>query len=236
MLSFGEILRKIRTLGNWTLSEVAESVSIEIDLLSKIERGERTPSKDVVLRLSSFYQIDKDELLILLHYCTVRDYLLETDNGKSITEMLLRAYNDPSFDISIPTPLNISSSKRVKTVKPSTGKVKGFNFYLQRNGKLKKREREELIRRSEHYFGEIQNLVGNQSRLSFTQLDSQLSDGELIQQWNEFYERYGIQFPEFRKSVVKDINNKKRNTTTPKHRVKNSNSILGNLKSIDIDF
>jgi transcriptional regulator with XRE-family HTH domain len=46
------------------LRQVAAGIEIDQALLSKIERGERLPTKAQVMRLAQFYKIDLNEILI----------------------------------------------------------------------------------------------------------------------------------------------------------------------------
>ena len=46
------------------MREVAAEIELDQALLSKIERGERLPTKDQVLRLAAFYKLDLNEVLV----------------------------------------------------------------------------------------------------------------------------------------------------------------------------
>lgn len=59
-----EIIREQREQKGLLLREVAAKVAIDQALLSKIERGERMPTKDQVIRFAKFYKIDEGDLLI----------------------------------------------------------------------------------------------------------------------------------------------------------------------------
>ncbi len=48
------------------LRQVAAEIEIDQALLSKIERGERLPTRDQVIRLAKFYEVDPNEFLIEL--------------------------------------------------------------------------------------------------------------------------------------------------------------------------
>lgn len=63
--SIGEKLRSIREQKELPLRKVAASLDIDVAILSKMERGERKISKDIVLKLSEIYNYDKDELLVI---------------------------------------------------------------------------------------------------------------------------------------------------------------------------
>jgi predicted nucleotidyltransferase/plasmid maintenance system antidote protein VapI len=64
MESFGEIIRKSRLKQKLPLRTVASYLDIDQAILSKIERGLRRASKDIVVRLAEYYKTDKDRLLV----------------------------------------------------------------------------------------------------------------------------------------------------------------------------
>jgi len=59
-----EIIRELREQKGFLLRQVAAGIEIDQALLSKIERGERMPTKDQVIRLAKFYKVDETEFLI----------------------------------------------------------------------------------------------------------------------------------------------------------------------------
>ena len=64
MESFGEIIRKSRLKQKLPLRTVAAYLDIDQAILSKIERGLRRASKEIVVRLAEYYKTDKDRLLV----------------------------------------------------------------------------------------------------------------------------------------------------------------------------
>jgi HTH-type transcriptional regulator, competence development regulator len=64
MKSVGELLRKLREEQKQLLREVAAGIGIDQALLSKIERGERLPNKEQVLKFAKYFKIEKNELII----------------------------------------------------------------------------------------------------------------------------------------------------------------------------
>jgi len=64
MESFGEIIRKSRLKQKLPLRTVAAYLNIDQAILSKIERGLRRASKEIVVRLAEYYKTDKDRLLV----------------------------------------------------------------------------------------------------------------------------------------------------------------------------
>ena len=86
---------------------------------------------------------------------------------------------------------------------PSRRKFEGFNFYIQCNEKLSRRNRKELISKSEVYLNKIFNSIRlteeEKTNKGITnELDSNLTDYELLEIWNPIYEKYGFLIPEFK--------------------------------------
>jgi len=63
--TLGEKLRQIREQNELPLRKVAVLLDIDVAILSKMERGERKLSKEVVLKLADIYKHNPEELLIL---------------------------------------------------------------------------------------------------------------------------------------------------------------------------
>jgi|TARA_B100000787_G_C16095125_1_gene250791 hypothetical protein len=86
---------------------------------------------------------------------------------------------------------------------PSRRKFEGFNFYIQCNEKLSRRNRKELISKSEVYLNKIFNSIRlteeEKTNKGITnELDSNLTDYELLEIWNPIYEKYGFLIPDFK--------------------------------------
>ena len=64
MDSFGETIKKIRVLKGLPLRTVAAFLDIDQAVLSKIERGLRKASKDNVIRLSQYFKVREEDLLV----------------------------------------------------------------------------------------------------------------------------------------------------------------------------
>lgn len=63
--TIGEKLRQLREAKELPLRKVAALLDIDVAILSKMERGERKLSKDIVLKLADIYKHNADELLVL---------------------------------------------------------------------------------------------------------------------------------------------------------------------------
>lgn len=97
---------------------------------------------------------------------------------------------------------------------PSQRKFKGFNFYIQGNEKLSKKNRKRLLKESEVYLNEVTSSlpqsVEDQIRMGVTdELDSNQTDYELLGQWNQMYDNYGYLMSDFRDQWEKEKIGKK---------------------------
>ena len=64
METVGQIIRTKRETLGLLLRQVSAYADIDQAILSKIERNERKPTKDLILRIAEILQLDKQELLI----------------------------------------------------------------------------------------------------------------------------------------------------------------------------
>lgn len=65
MDTLGQRIRSLRESQELLLRQVAAAIEIDQALLSKIERGERTATKNQIIGLASFFEIDERKLLTL---------------------------------------------------------------------------------------------------------------------------------------------------------------------------
>ena len=92
---------------------------------------------------------------------------------------------------------------------PSKKKFKGYNFYIQCNERLSKKNRENLLRTSPIYLGEVFSSLPLSTDKLVTdglvgELDSNLTDIELLEQWNPMYDVFGYLMSEFRTKWEKE--------------------------------
>ena len=92
---------------------------------------------------------------------------------------------------------------------PSHRKFKGFNFYIQCNEKLSQSNRERILMESEVHLNEVTSSlpqpIEEQIRMGvISELDSSLSDYELLEQWNKMYDEYGYLMSEFSEQWEKE--------------------------------
>lgn len=62
--TIGEKLRQLREQNNMALRKVAVLLDIDVAILSKMERGERKITREVVLKLADIYEYSAEDLLI----------------------------------------------------------------------------------------------------------------------------------------------------------------------------
>jgi len=63
--TIGEKLRQLRESKELPLRKVSALLDIDVAILSKMERGERKLTKDIVLKLADIYGHNSEELLVL---------------------------------------------------------------------------------------------------------------------------------------------------------------------------
>jgi|SRR6185437_7851518 len=63
--NIGNKLRKLREENELPLRKVAATIDIDVAILSKMERGERKLTKEVVQKLAKIYKYDIEELMVL---------------------------------------------------------------------------------------------------------------------------------------------------------------------------
>jgi transcriptional regulator with XRE-family HTH domain len=64
MKSIGDTLRELRENKQLPLRVVAAFLDIDPAIMSRIERGQRNASREQVLKLSKYFDVDENELLV----------------------------------------------------------------------------------------------------------------------------------------------------------------------------
>lgn len=87
---------------------------------------------------------------------------------------------------------------------PSNRKVKGFGYYLMSNDKLSKTNRENFITQGNIYISDIiegLNLISSDEVITKGipgELDPKSTDWELMDIFNDLYDKYGYLIPQFK--------------------------------------
>lgn len=79
--TIGEKLRHLREEKELPLRKVAAFLDIDVAILSKMERGERRITKEVVLKLAEIYSHNADELLVLFLSDKILNEIQDEDLG-----------------------------------------------------------------------------------------------------------------------------------------------------------
>ncbi len=64
MESLGDTIRKLREDKELPLRTVAAFLDIDQAILSKIERGQRKPSREQVVKLAAYFKVKENDLLV----------------------------------------------------------------------------------------------------------------------------------------------------------------------------
>ena len=63
--TLGEKLRELREAKNLPLRKISAILDVDVAILSKMERGERRLTKNIIMQLAEIYHYNSEELLIL---------------------------------------------------------------------------------------------------------------------------------------------------------------------------
>jgi predicted nucleotidyltransferase len=81
MKAFGDIIRNMRMEKNLPLRKVAAFLDIDQAILSKIERGQRKASRELVVKLAAYFNSDRDRLIVAWLSDVIVDQLADEDNA-----------------------------------------------------------------------------------------------------------------------------------------------------------
>ncbi|MFC5283086.1 nucleotidyltransferase domain-containing protein [Pedobacter alpinus] len=119
METFGDSIKNLRESKNLPLRVVSAYLDIDQAILSKIERGIRKANKDLVIKLATYFETDKNELLV----SWLSDKLvLELENEETALKALQLAEEKVIYHSLKSSPLNIIDS--LKKTLLNDGRVK----------------------------------------------------------------------------------------------------------------
>lgn len=87
MLSLGETIRKLREETGLPLRTVAGYLDIDQAILSKVERGLRNPSRELVIKLASYFQVSEKDLLLAWLADKILYEVSDEENGLEALQM-----------------------------------------------------------------------------------------------------------------------------------------------------
>lgn len=85
--NIGEKLRKLREENELPLRKVAAFLDMDVAILSKMERGERKLTKEVVQKLAKIYKYNENELMVLF----LSDRIVNDLQGEDLSIDALKA-------------------------------------------------------------------------------------------------------------------------------------------------
>jgi transcriptional regulator with XRE-family HTH domain len=91
---FAERLRRLRRKKGVGLKRAAPQLGVSYTYLSKIENNRAVPSADLLERIASYYETDKDELLILADKIPDDVRRILRDNPREALDFLRRRFGD----------------------------------------------------------------------------------------------------------------------------------------------
>jgi transcriptional regulator with XRE-family HTH domain len=65
VITIGEKIRELREANGLLLRQIAAELEVDPSLLSKIERGDKRPTRDQVVHLSKIFKMKEEDLLII---------------------------------------------------------------------------------------------------------------------------------------------------------------------------
>ncbi len=87
-LSFGDKIRRLREVNDLTLMKLAKEVKISTSMLGKIEKNNRRPTAQLIIRFSKYFGVSEKELTVAFLSDTVVYEVLE---DKSFAMDVLKA-------------------------------------------------------------------------------------------------------------------------------------------------
>ncbi|MFW6246281.1 MAG: helix-turn-helix domain-containing protein [Tangfeifania sp.] len=77
--TFGETIKRLREKKALKLREVANELAIDTSMLGKIEKNQRKPNKNLILKMSKLFDVSYKDLMVAFKSDTVVYRILEND-------------------------------------------------------------------------------------------------------------------------------------------------------------
>lgn len=87
MNKFGQTIRTLRKSRQLTLRELAAFLNIDISILSKVERGQRSGSRTMAMQVAEYFELDSQSLLDELLSDQIANMIYEEENCTSILRL-----------------------------------------------------------------------------------------------------------------------------------------------------
>jgi predicted nucleotidyltransferase/DNA-binding XRE family transcriptional regulator len=135
MDNLGDIIRKLRENKELPLRTVAAFIDIDQAILSKIERGQRKPTRDQVIKLAKYFKVKENDLLV----AWLSDKLVYEVEDEDMALKALQVAEEKVNYISKPKAKKASIINSIKTVLKNDGRVEAawlFGSYARGEEKL----------------------------------------------------------------------------------------------------
>ena len=119
MDSLGETIRKLRENKELPLRTVAAFLNIDQAILSKIERGKRKPSRELVVKLAGYFKVKENDLLI----AWLSDKLVNDVEDEDMALEALQVAEEKVHYITNPKPSKSNIINIIKSVFKNDGRV-----------------------------------------------------------------------------------------------------------------
>jgi transcriptional regulator with XRE-family HTH domain len=93
MKTFGQIIREQRLGLGLLLRQVASYLDIDQAILSKIERNERKPTRENIIKLAEILRLDKDDLLVQFMSEKIAYEIAEEECASKVLELAEQKVN-----------------------------------------------------------------------------------------------------------------------------------------------
>lgn len=119
MDSLGQTIRKLRENKELPLRTVAAFLNIDQAILSKIERGKRKPTRELVVKLAEYFKVKENDLLI----AWLSDKLVNDVEDEDMALKALQVAEEKVHYITNPKPSKSNIINIIKSVLKNDGRV-----------------------------------------------------------------------------------------------------------------
>lgn len=91
--TLGEKIRQARESQGLLLRQAAAFLEVDTALVSKLERGERRPQKEQVIKLAEFLKIKPEELLVLWMADKITDFITQDELGVKALDLVKKEFS-----------------------------------------------------------------------------------------------------------------------------------------------
>lgn len=125
MENLGDTIRKLRIEKSLPLRTVAAFLDIDQAILSKIERGQRKPGRELVSKLAVYFEVNENELLV----AWLSDKLVHEVADEELALQALQVAEEKILYATKPNPVKISFIPSIKKLLEKDGRVSAAWLY-----------------------------------------------------------------------------------------------------------